>query len=123
MVLPVTFLLLLFPDGHLPSPRWRWFAWSLGVALVVVYLSILLYPGLLEESIAPTARNPLGIDALGSVPRRRAGVDVGDPHRGDRFVDVARGCGSADRSRDRTTPAAMAAHGGGFRGGCSIRAR
>ncbi len=65
VVLPVTFLLLLFPDGHLPSPRWRWFAWSLGVALVVVYLSILLYPGLLEESIAPTARNPLGIDALG----------------------------------------------------------
>ena len=34
VVLPVTFLLLLFPDGHLPSPRWRWFAWSLGVALV-----------------------------------------------------------------------------------------
>ena len=45
VVLPVTFLLLLFPDGHLPSPRWRWFAWSLGVALVVVYLSILLDPG------------------------------------------------------------------------------
>ena len=64
IVLPVTFLLLLFPDGHLPSPRWRWFAWSLGVALVVIYLSILLDPAPMSESIAPTEPNPLGIEAL-----------------------------------------------------------
>jgi signal transduction histidine kinase len=65
VVLPVTFLLLLFPDGHLPSPRWRWFAWSLGVGLTVVYLAILLAPGPMEESAVPTAPNPLGIEALG----------------------------------------------------------
>ena len=64
VVLPVTFLLLLFPDGHLPSPRWRWFAWSLGVALVVIYFSILLDPAPMAESIAPTEPNPLGIEAL-----------------------------------------------------------
>jgi signal transduction histidine kinase len=65
VVLPVTFLLLLFPDGHLPSPRWRWFAWALGVGLTVVYLAILLDPGPLVDSIVPTAPNPLGIRALG----------------------------------------------------------
>ena len=65
VVLPVTFLLLLFPDGHLPSPRWRWFAWSLGIALVVIYFSILLDPAPMSESIAPTEPNPLGIEALG----------------------------------------------------------
>ena len=65
VVLPVTFLLLLFPDGHLPSPRWRWFAWALGIGLTVVYFAILLDPGPLQESPAPNLPNPLGIEALG----------------------------------------------------------
>jgi signal transduction histidine kinase len=65
VVLPVTFLLLLFPDGHLPSPRWRWFAWVIGISLTVVYLAILLDPAPVEESIAPSTPNPLGIQSLG----------------------------------------------------------
>jgi signal transduction histidine kinase len=67
VVLPVTFLLLLFPDGHLPSPRWRWFAWGVGVGLTVVYFAILLDPGPLESPPAPRVPNPLGIDALGPI--------------------------------------------------------
>ena len=64
VVLPVTFLLLLFPDGHLPSRRWRWFAWALGIGLTIVYLAILLDPAEMSESPVPNAPNPLGIEAL-----------------------------------------------------------
>ncbi len=64
VVLPVTFLLLLFPDGHLPSRRWRWFAWALGIGLTMVYFAILLDPAGMSESPVPNAQNPLGIEAL-----------------------------------------------------------
>ncbi len=36
MFLPLTFGLLLFPDGRLPSPRWRWVGWLAGVSLAVL---------------------------------------------------------------------------------------
>ena len=64
VAVPVTFLLLLFPEGHLPSPRWRWFARVLGASLPIVFLVILVEPGPLEESSIPDLQNPLGIEAL-----------------------------------------------------------
>jgi signal transduction histidine kinase len=62
--LPATFLLLLFPDGHLPSPRWRWFAWVLGASMVITFLAVLFGPGRFEESAFPNVENPLGAEAL-----------------------------------------------------------
>jgi hypothetical protein len=62
--LPATFLILLFPDGHLPSPRWRWFARFLGASLVIIVLAILFSPGRFEDSAFPNVENPLGIEAL-----------------------------------------------------------
>ena len=57
------FLLLLFPDGRLPSARWRYLAW---VNAAVMFLGVLLVafaPGELD-GLGPI-RNPLGIDSLG----------------------------------------------------------
>jgi signal transduction histidine kinase len=58
------FMLLLFPDGHVPSPRWRWLAWGCGVGLSLLFLVILFSPGRFTESGYPHVRNPLGVEAL-----------------------------------------------------------
>ncbi len=60
VLLPITFLLLLFPDGKLVSPRWRSVALAAGVGSVVFTLSIALHPGPLD-SFGITEANPLGL--------------------------------------------------------------
>lgn len=42
--LGLTIILLVFPDGRLPSPRWRWFLRTSLVALVVVFLGTFVQP-------------------------------------------------------------------------------
>ena len=64
VAIPATFLLLLFPDGHLPSPRWRWFARVIGGGLVFIFLAILLDPAPIEGGTVPGAPNPLGLEFL-----------------------------------------------------------
>ena len=55
------FLPLLFPDGHLPSRRWRPVAWIAGALAVVAVLGSMFKPG--SYPGFPLIRNPLGIDA------------------------------------------------------------
>jgi len=50
------FLLLLFPDGHLPMPRWRWFARICGTGLTILFLLILLSPDQGDDYGLPRSR-------------------------------------------------------------------
>ena len=59
-----TYLILLFPDGRLPSPRWRPFAWLCGVVIATLTLGIALYPGPVLDGARPTLDNPIGIESL-----------------------------------------------------------
>ncbi len=59
-----TFALLLFPDGHLPSPRWRWFAWFSAVVLTLSSLAVLLGNGNLADAGFPDLQNRFGVPGI-----------------------------------------------------------
>jgi hypothetical protein len=54
------FVLLLFPDGHLPSPRWRKVAWFIVATTVLFSIVALSAPKLFDFRFA-SFDNPLGI--------------------------------------------------------------
>ncbi|WP_138957285.1 histidine kinase [Streptomyces sp. YIM 121038] len=58
---PLYFLLLCFPDGALPSGRWRIVTWYTGVCGVWVPLSVALLLGTIDRDYFPNVRNPLGL--------------------------------------------------------------
>jgi hypothetical protein len=55
--LMLTFLPLLFPDGRLPSPRWRPIAWLSGISIALAVLTSMLHPHPDMEN--PAHRNPI----------------------------------------------------------------
>ncbi len=44
-----TYVLLLFPDGRLPSSRWRPLAWLSGAVILLLSLGVMLAPGPLDN--------------------------------------------------------------------------
>src|SRR5215212_7324391 len=62
----IVFLDLLFPNGRLPSARWRWFARFTAIALLPAAILAALSPGLILSS---TLHNPLGIGGLPSASK------------------------------------------------------
>jgi hypothetical protein len=59
----LAFLLLLFPDGRVPSPRWRVVPWLLGSAIAGVTVWVMLRPDPLDLTVV-TIDNPAGVAAL-----------------------------------------------------------
>jgi hypothetical protein len=55
-----TFMVMLFPDGKLPSRRWRPLAWLSGMAILLASVALDLQPGPLPDRAG--VRNPLGIE-------------------------------------------------------------
>jgi hypothetical protein len=54
------FLLLLFPDGRLPSRRWRPVAWLTVGAMAISIIGLAFRPGTLDEDY-PAVTNPFGV--------------------------------------------------------------
>ena len=62
LLLP-TVLVVLLPEGRLPSRRWRPVVWSVVAATVVAAVAEMLRPGGTDQ--IATLRNPLGVDGAG----------------------------------------------------------
>jgi hypothetical protein len=61
-ILPAaTFLLLLFPNGRLPSRRWRPVAWCAGLGIALLFVGDFTDPGPLEDY--PEVVNAYGVDS------------------------------------------------------------
>jgi len=61
--LPVTVLLLLFPDGRLPSRRWRPVLWLAGLGIAIGSAGGALNPGVIDADGFGALENPFGVDS------------------------------------------------------------
>ena len=58
-----TFLILLYPDGHVPSPRWRPVAWLSAATVLTLTVVSYLTPGELVDAPTSGLTNPLALES------------------------------------------------------------
>jgi hypothetical protein len=57
-------VLLLFPDGHVVGPRWRYVLWAVLATIGALTVSYWFEPGPVDSEVPYLPDNPLGISAL-----------------------------------------------------------
>ena len=62
-----TYTILLYPDGHLPSPRWRFLGWVTAAALILGSIATLFFDGPIDVTKQIKIDNPFGIHALNPI--------------------------------------------------------
>jgi signal transduction histidine kinase len=71
-------LFLLFPDGHIPSRRWRPALWLAFGAPIIATISFAFTPGRMTGAFSDLTKvhvvNPLGLDALGGLVTDLTGI-------------------------------------------------
>ena len=67
IMLTGAFLLLLFPDGRLPTPGWRPWAWFCAAAIVVPFIALLVQPYEFVNEGFPGLHNPFGLESAKSI--------------------------------------------------------
>jgi class 3 adenylate cyclase len=63
----VVMIMLLIPNGHLLSPRWRLVAWTGACLTVVLVVTTMLDPALIQFEGVPSVTNPTGIPGINNI--------------------------------------------------------